>query len=290
MLALGLDSGRVMLVDEATGEVQWAVQAHPLNSDVQVAMSPNGRFVASVGSDDDDWKIWDAASGELHMVVGTHDGTVPHMSGLLAVEFSPCGQRLAVGGYDGAVILWDARTGEAEHGMQGEAEKVWAIAFTADGARLACSNGDWAVDVLDATTGEWLRTIEEDDGLTCVSLSPTAISMLATATEDDAIHVWDIDSGKMVRNIAGYSRIAIFSPDGRTIATASTGVSRDVLLMDVESGEMRFRMVGHTDAIRTASWSVDGKKLATGSNDGTCKEGGVEPHISTATWLCEYAV
>jgi WD40 repeat protein len=30
-------------------------------------------------------------------------------------------------------------------------------------------------------------------------------------------------------------------------------------------------MVGHTDAIRTASWSVDGKILATGSNDGTCK-------------------
>ena len=103
------------------------------------------------------------------------------------------------------------------------------------------------------------------------SFSPTATSMLANATENNGIHVWDIDSGEMVRNIAGYSRIAIFSPDGRTIATASTGVSRDVLLMDVESGEMRFRMVGHTDAIRTASWSVDGKILATGSNDGTCK-------------------
>ena len=75
MLALGLDSGRVMVVDEATGEEKWAVQAHCLDSRVRVAMSPNGRSVASVGCRDDGWKIWDAASGELHMVVATHDGT-----------------------------------------------------------------------------------------------------------------------------------------------------------------------------------------------------------------------
>ena len=75
MLALGLLSGWVMVVDEATGEERWAVQTHSLKHLVQVAMSPNGRFVASVGFRDDDWKIWDAASGELHLVVATHDGT-----------------------------------------------------------------------------------------------------------------------------------------------------------------------------------------------------------------------
>ena len=64
MLVLGLDSGRVMVVDEATG-------------------------------DNDDWKIWDAASGELHRVVATHDGPGAHIRGLRAVAFSPCGQRLA---------------------------------------------------------------------------------------------------------------------------------------------------------------------------------------------------
>jgi len=45
MLALGLKSGRVMVdlvmvVDAETGEEKWAVQAHPLNSAVRVAMSP----------------------------------------------------------------------------------------------------------------------------------------------------------------------------------------------------------------------------------------------------------
>ena len=75
MLAVGLDSGRVMVADEATGQEKWAVQAHSLEYVVHVATSPNGRSVASVGCRDDGWKIWDAASGELHMVVATHDGT-----------------------------------------------------------------------------------------------------------------------------------------------------------------------------------------------------------------------
>ena len=75
MLALGLDSGRVMLVDGSTGEKKWAVQAHPtLSGRTKVAMSPgNGRFVASVGIRDASFKLRDAEDGWLHMV-GT-DGT-----------------------------------------------------------------------------------------------------------------------------------------------------------------------------------------------------------------------
>jgi WD40 repeat protein len=101
--------------------------------------------------------------------------------------------------------------------------------------------------------------------------SPTAISMLAIATKN-AIHVWDIDSCEMISNIEGSSMIAIFSPNGRTIATASAGGSRDVQLIDAESGEMWYRLFGHTGAVHTASWCpYDGRKLASGGQDGTCK-------------------
>ena len=221
MLALGLNDGQVVVVDETTGEEKWAVQAHPQNSLVHVAMPPNGRFVASVGNiiieDDDifwrimdpdlvfDCKIWDATSGELHRALATHDGTwccicevdfaltgrrvlddrcpvIAHTTRILAVAFSPCGQRLATRDSDGAVIMWDTWTGEAERRMHGRAGFARAIAFTADGARLASGSGDSGVDVFDAMTGELLLTIEEgeeEEQLICVSFSPTAVSMLA---------------------------------------------------------------------------------------------------------------
>jgi len=140
MLALGLDNGKVMVVDSGTGEVQWEVEAHGTGSQTRVAMS-HGRFVASVGVRDAHWKLWDVASGELHMVGATHDGTgacicelneqderalneqctvVAHTRGLTALALSPGGERLASGGWDPAVILWDALTGKAELSFHGE--------------------------------------------------------------------------------------------------------------------------------------------------------------------------
>jgi len=122
-----------------------------------------------------------------------------------------------------------------------------------------------------ATTGAWLRTIKVDGNVTCVSFSPTAHSMLATATENDEIHLWDIN-GEMIRKMDGCSKVAIFSPDGLTIATAGAGRSRDVQLIDAESGVLRFRMVAHECYISCASWCpFDGSKLVSGSGDGTCR-------------------
>ena len=268
-----------MVEDEATGEVKWSVQAHSLRSDAYVAMSPNGRFVASVGFRDDDWKIWDAAGGELHRVVATHYATGSRKRGLCEVAFSPCGQRLATRGFDGAVILWDARTGEAEHRMH-QSEFSRAIAFSADGTRLANGTaraGNSSIDVFDTTTGEWLRTIEEDHYVTCVSFSPTITSMFATAGYDSQINLWDIDSGEMTRKIeengSACCRIAIFSPDGRTIATVGVSDEKgNVQLMDAGSGALRSKIVAHECFITCAAWCpYNGSKLASGSHDGTCK-------------------
>jgi WD40 repeat protein len=85
MLVLGLFSGQVMLVDDATGKEKWSEQAHSVgqtvevehpNSHTAVAMSPDGRFVASVARFDNSWKLWDAASGALHMEGATRNWSV----------------------------------------------------------------------------------------------------------------------------------------------------------------------------------------------------------------------
>ena len=65
MLALGIGGGRVMLVDVATVEVKFLV-AHAENLRITAAMSPDGCLVASVANVDQNWKIWEVKSGELH--------------------------------------------------------------------------------------------------------------------------------------------------------------------------------------------------------------------------------
>ena len=292
MLALGLYSGRVMVVDEATGEEKWADQAHSVDSRAHVAMSPSGRFVASVWFANSDgcwgWELLDAASGDVHMEGITHDGTHPscicsvqnrawreecpvvaHTSDLSSMAFSPCGQRLATGSKDGVVILWDTQTGEAEqrleqrlHGgpQKGHQRRIQSLSFSADGARLASSSGarllgDSAIRIWDVTTGVLLRTIWKQER---AQFSPTDKKLLASSTGGAKIYLWDVDTGEILSKFAG-SKFAAFSPDGRTIATRSATSSCEVHLVDVESGTERVRVVDQEASVLCASFGVNPK-------------------------------
>ncbi len=59
------------------------------------------------------------------------------------------------------------------------------------------------------------------------------------------------------------------SPDGKTliVATGVAGVAGEILLLDVDSGQVQQRMQGHSDAVYCASASADGKWIASGSYD-----------------------
>jgi len=301
MLALGVCRGRVMLVDEATAEVRWDVEAHlrgsssESQSGARVAMSPDGRFVASVGRDEEQWKLWDVSTGAVHMAGATHDGSgacicrlqhhtrsslqaecpvVAHIGGLNKVVFSPCGLRFATGGLEGAVIAWNTQTGEAELRMQGFTRKpptCQSLTYSADGARLASGSGDQWIRVWDTTTGALLRTIEDSHPLLLhVQFSPSDNRRLASAGMNGRIHLWDVDSGEKEWSMEG-RQFAVFSPDGRTIATGSAPGRGDLHLLDAESGAIRFRMfISYSGKAMSASFSIDGSKLASVSHDGTC--------------------
>jgi len=178
MLALGLDRGRVMLVDEETGEVKWDVEAHSLGYSSVSAMistfkmSSDGRFVASVGCDGEQLKLFDVSTGALHRVGATHDGTgacicvediprrllqegcpvVAHTAAIHVVAFSPCGGRFATGDRDGAVIVWDAETGKVEYPVIGHSGCVRSLSISADGERLASGCVDRWIRVWGLTT------------------------------------------------------------------------------------------------------------------------------------------
>ncbi|KAJ1493523.1 quinon protein alcohol dehydrogenase-like superfamily, partial [Baffinella frigidus] len=164
--------------------------------------------------------------------------------------------------------LWDAATGE-----------VHAVGARHDGTGgCICEVPDVGrgslggfLRVWDTTTGALLRKMRHNrPPVVMVHFSPAESRKFATL-EHGEIALWDVDSGKKMRSIPGH-RLAMFSPDGRTIATGSTN-NLDVPLVDAESGAVRCRTVSHEllGAVCAVSFSVDDEsKFATGSMDGTC--------------------
>jgi hypothetical protein len=79
-------------------------------------------------------------------------------------------------------------------------------------------------------------------------------------------------AGKLVQAFEGHAdaiQIAIFSPDEKTIATAS--YDREIILWDLATAKPVQRFVGHNGAIHSVAFSPDGKVLISGSADATVK-------------------
>lgn len=60
-----------------------------------------------------------------------------------------------------------------------------------------------------------------------------------------------------------------FSPDGRTLASASE--DRSTKLWDVETGQELMTLQGHTSKVVCLDYSPDGRLIATAGDDGTLR-------------------
>ena len=143
-----------------------------------------------------------------------------------------CGHRLATAGIDGAVIVWNTETGRAEHLMQGRTAAVILISYSMDGARLAGGYFD-LIRVWDSTTGALLRRMPRSPaGSTYfhVQFSPSNNRLLATSGHGGLL-LWNVESGERMQISFDGQREnsgAVFSPDGRSIATYNRGELRVV--------------------------------------------------------------
>src|SRR5262249_45069044 len=111
---------------------------------------------------------------------------------------------------------------------------------------------------------------------------------LALGLLDGSIVLWDVIEGKQIDRLRtthkNYVWSVAFSGDGKTLASGSCAekdttdsCSQGVIhLWDVAKREqLREPLLGHTSWVRSVTFSSDGTKLASGSDDGTIRLWGV---------------
>lgn len=105
-------------------------------------------------------------------------------------------------------------------------------------------------------------------GAPVASVAFSSSGMLATAGYDNQVRLWERTGGQLKQTISG--ALAVFSPDGQTIATAgAVDDPTTVVLWDVASGQQRHVLKrGHLRLVEHLAFSPDGAQLASGCRGG----------------------
>ncbi|RLT20861.1 MAG: hypothetical protein DWI28_00430 [Planctomycetota bacterium] len=151
--------------------------------------------------------------------------------------------------------------------------------YSPDGKKIAASGWRGGIKILDAETGKEVQTLTGSTyGISSISFSPDG-KKIAIGNDDKTIKIWDAATGKELQTLTGHTEkinSVNFSPDGKRLLSSSSGSfgndknndANHLKMWDLSTGK---ELVGFFNKqkgiITTATFSPDGKKVASGSEE-----------------------
>ncbi|KAL4895434.1 WD40-repeat-containing domain protein [Aspergillus ambiguus] len=129
-----------------------------------------------------------------------------HLRGVSAVRFSPDATMIASGGADGAVKVWDTRSGKLIHTFEGHLAGISTISWSPDGATIASGSDDKTIRLWNVLTGKAhpIPFVGHHNYVYQIAFSPKG-NILVSGSYDEAVFLWDVRSASVMRSLPAHS-------------------------------------------------------------------------------------
>ncbi len=192
--------------------------------------------------------------------------------------FSPDSRHLLAVGDDAVSRLWDVETGEQVGELRGHDDSIRDAQFSPDGQMIATASADGSVIVWERGSGRQRVKIPLGDAVTSVAFNSAGTKVVAMLSTGDG-HIAELETGVVQVSLMGHQGAVVdvaFSPDGRSIVTASTDGT--VRLWSAETGsEMALLRPPSPTAVKRVFFSPDGQYVSALTHQGHL-------YLWAATW------
>jgi len=197
-----------------------------------------------------------------------------------AAKFSPDGNTLALGSFDGSIYLYQSN-GKLISQLTGlQTRDIRGLSFSPDGKRIASTGKGKNVRIWDVESGKLIgKFYAHQDDILRVDFHPDGRRLL-TGSKDGNVKLWDSYRGVELLTLSprnadnsspnkesGAIQDTSFSPDGNLIVTAK---NTTISLWDLQ-GNLLANAIAHDQELFSAKFHPNGKQLLTSGRDQVVK-------------------
>lgn len=278
--------------DVASGKLEKRIRTRAQRAMAMAFLSDGKLVVAgSRPGQEGDVRVYDINAGQAKMengipvVDGVNDKAVMLKQLLdaddevLCLAVSPDGKKLASGGCDRIVNVWDLSAGilnaKLEQSIENHADWVFGVAFAGDNQHLFTCSRDKTAKVWDLKTKESVLTFpDHQNGVYGVAAKLDG-KLGYSVGLDNQLRTWNAagdQAGKQVRASGGHGGAVLkLVPVPKQPMLVTCSEDKTVRVWNADTGAAVRAMSGHTDYVYGLAVSPDAKLVASGSFNGEIK-------------------
>ncbi|MGC4003345.1 MAG: WD40 repeat domain-containing protein [Pirellulales bacterium] len=256
-IVTGGEDNLVIVWNGKTGEEVQSFDGH--EHDVKhVSITPDGKTALSTSADFTT-RIWDVAKGTELASFEKYETVI------LSAAFDDRARKIAALDDDGRLVVWDVAEKRIATDRKNHLLGLKNISVGDRGRRLLVVGDDGFVMAWDLQNGKPSRRVTEGNSSIYGAAVARNTPRMIHSTARESIVVWDGDDDRALeRDDLSLYAIAI---DAEGKHAVSGGPDHAVIFWDVEAGDARFVLSGHTADVMGAALSADGKRAITTSRD-----------------------